>query len=68
VLREAGLVRDRKAGRWSYYALNADRVAEIEAYARALAGPGGAVGAPALHQIAKQPPRRTRAAQDEFRG
>jgi ArsR family transcriptional regulator len=61
VLREAGLVRDRKAGRWSYYALNADRVAEIEAYARDLAAPGAAIGAPTLHQIGKQPPRRPRA-------
>jgi len=61
VLREAGLVRDRKAGRWSYYALNPERVAEVEAYARELARPGGPVGAPALHQIGRQPPRRPRA-------
>ena len=32
VLRDAGLVTDRKQGRWSYYALNAERVAEAEAY------------------------------------
>lgn len=32
VLRDAGLVRDRKEGRWSYYALNADRLADAEAY------------------------------------
>lgn len=32
VLRDAGLVTDRKQGRWSYYALNAERVAEAGAY------------------------------------
>jgi len=61
VLREAGLVRDRKAGRWSYYALNPERVAEVEAYARDLARPDGPIGAPTLHQIGRQPPRRPRA-------
>lgn len=62
VLREAGLVRDRKAGRWSYYALNADRLAEVEAFARDLAGSGGG---PALHRIGGRPAGRTRAPQDE---
>lgn len=32
VLRDAGLVTDRKAGRWSYYALVPARLAEAEAY------------------------------------
>ncbi len=32
VLRDAGLVTDRKEGRWSYYAVNAERVAEAESY------------------------------------
>ena|SRR5687767_7454306 len=32
VLRDAGLVTDRKQGRWSYYALNTERLAEAEAY------------------------------------
>jgi ArsR family transcriptional regulator len=32
VLRDAGLVTDRKQGRWSYYALNTERVAEAEAH------------------------------------
>ena len=42
VLRDAGLVRDRKAGRWSYYSLNAARLADVEAYARHLAAKAGA--------------------------
>ena len=29
VLREAGLVTDRKEGRWSYYAINADALREV---------------------------------------
>jgi ArsR family transcriptional regulator, arsenate/arsenite/antimonite-responsive transcriptional repressor len=29
VLRDAGLVTDRKEGRWSYYALAADTLAEV---------------------------------------
>src|ERR671913_2034446 len=29
VLRDAGLVTDRKQGRWSYYALNTERFAEL---------------------------------------
>jgi ArsR family transcriptional regulator len=32
VLRDAGLVTDRKEGRWSYYALVPERLAEAEAY------------------------------------
>ena len=53
VLREAGLVRDRKAGRWSYYALSLERLADVEAYARELAGAGGPAPRPALHQVGK---------------
>lgn len=30
VLKDAGLVRDRKEGRWSYYAIDPDAVAELE--------------------------------------
>jgi ArsR family transcriptional regulator, arsenate/arsenite/antimonite-responsive transcriptional repressor len=37
VLKDAGLVRDRKEGRWSYYTLIPERVAELEAYGRHLA-------------------------------
>jgi len=53
VLREAGLVRDRKEGRWSYYALNAERAADIEAYARELVTRRGTAGGPVLHQLGK---------------
>ena len=38
VLRDAGLVTDRKQGRWSYYALNTERVAEAEASLAELQG------------------------------
>jgi ArsR family transcriptional regulator len=51
VLKEAGLVADRKEGRWSYYALVPDAFAEAHEAVRALAGdayPGpGAAGRPA---------------------
>lgn len=32
VLREAGLVTDRRAGRWSYYSLVPEALAELEAF------------------------------------
>jgi ArsR family transcriptional regulator len=32
VLREAGLVTDRREGRWVYYTLNADVLATLETY------------------------------------
>lgn len=54
VLKEAGLVRDRKDGRWSFYALDPAAAGEIEAYARHLATPRPAnVGAPVLHQLTR---------------
>lgn len=36
VLREAGLVADRKEGRWSYYRLVPEALAEVGAYVSAL--------------------------------
>jgi len=47
VLKGAGLVTDRKAGRWSYYALDAARVADARAYLGLLTEPR-AVEAPPL--------------------
>ncbi len=41
-LREAELVRDRREGRWVYYALNAEALEEVEEVLRALR-PVGAV-------------------------
>ena len=32
VLKDAGLVTDRREGRWSYYALNADTFAQLEEF------------------------------------
>jgi ArsR family transcriptional regulator, arsenate/arsenite/antimonite-responsive transcriptional repressor len=48
VLKDAGLVRDRKEGRWSYYTLVPARVAELEAYGRHLAARRTAGPAPVL--------------------
>jgi ArsR family transcriptional regulator len=36
VLRDAGLVSDRKEGRWSYYRLNHDVLAEVHDVVRAI--------------------------------
>ena len=36
VLKDAGLVRDRKEGRWSYYAIEPDAVAELESLVESL--------------------------------
>ena len=49
VLRDAGLVTDRKAGRWSYYALVPERLAEAEAYLSELQQ--ARAGAPSLVQL-----------------
>jgi ArsR family transcriptional regulator len=39
VLREAGLVTDRREGRWMYYTLNVETLAEVAALAQTLATP-----------------------------
>jgi ArsR family transcriptional regulator len=39
VLKEAGLVTDRREGRWMYYTLNAERLAEVAELAQTLATP-----------------------------
>jgi ArsR family transcriptional regulator len=36
VLKEAGLIRDRREGRWMYYSLNPDAVDELEELVAAL--------------------------------
>lgn len=51
VLKDAGLVTDRKDGRWSYYALNAERFAEVTAVLQRLSEPGSA--SPQLHSLAR---------------
>jgi ArsR family transcriptional regulator len=56
VLREAGLVTDHKAGRWSYYTLVPER---LEAVVAAISGPAKASRAPRsapLHQLARRRP------------
>jgi ArsR family transcriptional regulator, arsenate/arsenite/antimonite-responsive transcriptional repressor len=39
VLKEAGLVTDRREGRWMYYTLNAEKLAEVADLAQTLATP-----------------------------
>src|SRR5215204_3543637 len=52
VLKDAGLVTDRKEGRWSYYALNAERFAELEAIMTAFANAPASGQAP-LHSLTR---------------
>jgi ArsR family transcriptional regulator len=47
VLREAGLVQDRKEGRWSYYRLNCEALAEVHDVVRLL----GTDGAPSTRRL-----------------
>jgi ArsR family transcriptional regulator len=39
VLKDAGLVTDRREGRWMYYTINADALAEVAELAQTLATP-----------------------------
>src|SRR5918995_2711031 len=39
VLKEAGLVTDRREGRWMYYTLNPEKLADVADLARTLATP-----------------------------
>lgn len=39
VLKEAGLVTDRREGRWMYYTLNAEKLADVAEMAQRLATP-----------------------------
>lgn len=42
-LRDAGLVRDRRAGRWVYYALNREALLEVEDFVRSVRTADGPV-------------------------
>jgi len=56
VLKDAGLVTDRKEGRWSYYALNADRLADATAALGTLATPAPVAAASLkLHSLERAP-------------
>lgn len=59
VLREAGLVRDRKEGRWSWYSLNPER---LEAAAEAALAFTRPASGRALHQIGRVRPASRQAA------
>ncbi len=54
VLKDAGLVTDRKEGRWSYYALNTERLAEATALLEDLATPTRRGRAVQLHQLERR--------------
>jgi ArsR family transcriptional regulator len=61
VLREAGLVTDHKAGRWTYYTLVPER---LEAVVEALSGPSKDSRTPRsarLHQLARSRPSLAKA-------
>ena len=53
VLKDAGLVTDRKVGRWSYYAVNAERFAEVEAVVAGFANAAARPGSSTLHSLAR---------------
>ena len=55
VLKDAGLVTDRKEGRWSYYTLNVARLAEASDVLAGLATPVAARGTLQLHSLARAP-------------
>jgi ArsR family transcriptional regulator, arsenate/arsenite/antimonite-responsive transcriptional repressor len=52
VLKDAGLVTDRKEGRWSYYSLNTERLAEASEVLSGFATSSPAAS-PALHALAR---------------
>jgi ArsR family transcriptional regulator, arsenate/arsenite/antimonite-responsive transcriptional repressor len=54
VLRDAGLVTDRKQGRWSYYMLNAERLEEATAILDELTTPVPQRRASALLQLRRR--------------
>ena len=55
VLKDAGLVTDRKQGRWSYYTLNVARLAEASDVLAELATPVASRGGLQLHPLARAP-------------
>jgi ArsR family transcriptional regulator len=48
VLKDAGLISHRRAGRWSYYAVDAEALREIEAFLHAVPPVAGACCQPAV--------------------
>jgi len=53
VLKDAGLVSDRKEGRWSYYTLNPERLAEASDVLNAFATPTPSRATLQLHTLAR---------------
>jgi ArsR family transcriptional regulator, arsenate/arsenite/antimonite-responsive transcriptional repressor len=53
VLKDAGLVVDRKEGRWSYYALDVERFEEAQAYLARLVTASPATSGPTLHRLGR---------------
>ena len=60
VLKDAGLVTDRKDGRWSYYAVNPERLAEVTAALGILATPTPAGASLELHSLGRASQRAGR--------
>src|SRR5262245_33673996 len=55
VLKDAGLVSDRKEGRWSYYTLNPARLDDAAAALGVLASPVAGSAALKLHTLERAP-------------
>ena len=55
VLKDAGLVTDRRDGRWAYYALNADRLAEAALVLDGFVNPPAQARSIELHSLARAP-------------
>ena len=55
VLKDAGLVTDRRDGRWAYYALNADRLAEVGMVLDGFVNPPAQARSLELHSLARAP-------------
>lgn len=53
VLKDAGLVTDRKQGRWSYYSLNTERMAEATEVLNGYATPVPVAGTAKLHSLSR---------------
>ena len=68
VLKDAGLVTDRKDGRWSYYALNTERVAEGTEMLGELATPSPSRASVKLHALERVSSATTSLAGDKAAG
>jgi ArsR family transcriptional regulator len=68
VLKDAGLVTDRKDGRWSYYALNTERLADGTEILGELAAPSASRASVKLHALERVSTTTTSLASDKAAG